>query len=149
MKILPYFDGWLGAELLRYCDARGHELVTHHIDADVAISAGWTTRIKVAGLSCPAINVHPSPLPAFRGARPLIRQLAGFATHSALTVHLMDAGFDTGPILVQRFVTLPRTDNLDDVGDAFRAVLPSTLDCALAALEHAAPQSALARWRTP
>lgn len=57
------------------------------------------------------LNVHPSLLPAHRGLHPQRRALEAGDTESGCTVHLVDAGVDTGPIVLQRRVpVLPGDD---------------------------------------
>ena len=46
------------------------------------------------------VNVHPSLLPEFPGAHAVEEQLAAGVAESGATVHLVDAGVDSGPILV-------------------------------------------------
>lgn len=55
------------------------------------------------------INVHPALLPAFPGARPIEDQIAYGVKVSGVTVHFVDDGVDTGPIILQEAVTLPYT----------------------------------------
>lgn len=50
------------------------------------------------------INVHPSLLPAFPGAHAVADQLAAGVRESGCTVHLVDEGVDSGPILLQERV---------------------------------------------
>jgi methionyl-tRNA formyltransferase len=47
------------------------------------------------------LNLHPSLLPAFRGPNPIEDQLAAGEQTTGITLHLMDATADTGPILLQ------------------------------------------------
>jgi phosphoribosylglycinamide formyltransferase 1 len=47
------------------------------------------------------VNVHPSLLPQFPGARAVEEQLAAGVAESGATVHLVDEGVDSGPILAQ------------------------------------------------
>jgi phosphoribosylglycinamide formyltransferase 1 len=47
------------------------------------------------------VNVHPSLLPAFPGAQPLEDALAARVETTGVTVHLVDEGVDTGPVLRQ------------------------------------------------
>ena len=57
------------------------------------------------------INTHPALLPAFPGAHAVRDTLAAGATVTGSTVHLVDAGVDTGPVLAQREVpVLPGDD---------------------------------------
>lgn len=70
------------------------------------------------------VNVHPSLLPAFPGAHPVEDQLAAGVHESGATVHLVDAGIDSGPILAQeRVPVLP--------GDT-----PETLHKRIKSVEH-------------
>jgi phosphoribosylglycinamide formyltransferase-1 len=55
------------------------------------------------------INIHPSLLPAFPGAHPLPDALAYGVKVSGTTVHFVDEGLDTGPIIAQ--VSVPVYDN--------------------------------------
>jgi methionyl-tRNA formyltransferase len=80
------------------------------LDADLAIMAGFNQILKPAALRAlpPVINIHPSLLPAFRGPNPEYWIIAHQATESGVTLHLADAGIDTGPILAQqRFAVEP------------------------------------------
>jgi phosphoribosylglycinamide formyltransferase 1 len=47
------------------------------------------------------LNVHPSLLPAFPGAHAVADQLAAGVSESGCTVHLVDEGIDSGPIVLQ------------------------------------------------
>jgi methionyl-tRNA formyltransferase len=76
---------------------------------DVAVVACFTRRIPPAALAVPRwgfLNLHPSLLPAYRGPQPLFWQLRDGAP-TGTTVHIMDAGLDTGDIAAQTVVTLP------------------------------------------
>ena len=54
-----------------------------------------------------AFNVHPSRLPQYRGPEPLFWTFHDELDHAAVTIHLMDAGADSGPIAAQTPVHLP------------------------------------------
>jgi phosphoribosylglycinamide formyltransferase-1 len=70
------------------------------------------------------VNVHPSLLPQFPGAHSVEEQLAAGVAESGATVHLVDEGVDSGPILAQERVAV-----LD--GDT-----PETLHARIKELEH-------------
>jgi phosphoribosylglycinamide formyltransferase-1 len=53
-----------------------------------------------------AINVHPSLLPAFPGTRPLEDALAAGVTETGVTVHFVDEGVDSGPVIFQEPVPI-------------------------------------------
>ena len=57
------------------------------------------------------INIHPSLLPAFPGKDAHTNVLASGVRVSGCTVHIVDAGMDTGPILAQRRVPVFPTDS--------------------------------------
>jgi len=53
------------------------------------------------------INVHPSLLPAFPGLRATEQAVAAGVRITGVTVHFVDEGVDTGPILLQEAISLP------------------------------------------
>jgi phosphoribosylglycinamide formyltransferase-1 len=53
------------------------------------------------------INVHPALLPAFPGRTPVPDALAYGAKVFGVTVHFVDGGVDSGPVLLQRAIELP------------------------------------------
>jgi len=52
------------------------------------------------------INIHPSLLPAFPGLESWQQALTAGVAETGCTVHLVDAGMDTGPILLQQAVPI-------------------------------------------
>lgn len=66
-----------------------------------AFTARWSGRV---------VNIHPSLLPAFRGLHAQRQALEAGARESGCTVHLVDAGVDTGRILLQRRVPVRAGD---------------------------------------
>ncbi len=66
------------------------------------------------------INVHPSLLPAFPGLHAIEQALAYGVTVFGVTVHFVDAGVDTGPVILQRAVELPGARTPDEVLAALR-----------------------------
>ncbi len=59
----------------------------------------------------PVINVHPSLLPAFPGLKAWQQALDAGATETGVTVHFIDAGLDTGPIIAQEPVPIREGDD--------------------------------------
>ncbi len=80
------------------------------------------------------INVHPSLLPAFPGLEAIEQALAYGVKVFGVTVHFVDAGVDTGPVILQRAVELP---------DAARARRGARRAAPARARAAAATQSAL------
>jgi phosphoribosylglycinamide formyltransferase-1 len=56
------------------------------------------------------LNVHPSLLPKYRGLAPQRRALEAGERESGCTVHLVDEGTDTGPVIVQKRVRIAPGD---------------------------------------
>lgn len=77
---------------------------------DVICVACFSKRIPRAILNIPrfgCLNVHPSLLPANRGPEPLFWTFREGSQLSGVTIHLMDKGMDTGPIVAQEVVDVP------------------------------------------
>lgn len=77
---------------------------------DLVCVACWPWRIPPALLAVPRLgflNLHPSPLPELRGPDPLFWAFQQGRERSAVTLHWMDAGLDTGPIAAQAPFELP------------------------------------------
>jgi phosphoribosylglycinamide formyltransferase 1 len=66
------------------------------------------------------INVHPSLLPSFPGLRAIEQALAYGVKVFGVTVHFVDAGVDSGPVICQRAIELPDARDPDAVHDALR-----------------------------
>ncbi len=102
--------------------------------ADVIVLAGFMRIIKAGLLGAYAgriINIHPALLPAFPGLASWQQALDYGVKVAGCTVHFVDAGTDTGPIIVQRAVPV-----LD--GDT-----PATLHARIQVEEHEAYPAAL------
>ncbi len=58
----------------------------------------------------PALNVHPSLLPEFPGAHAVEEALAAGVAETGVTVHFVDEGVDTGPVVLQEKVAVAPGD---------------------------------------
>lgn len=81
---------------------------------DLTVLAGY---LRIAGptllFAYPRmINLHPSLLPGLRGLGSIRRALAAGLRETGCTVHVVDAGLDTGPVLRQRTVPIQPDDTL-------------------------------------
>jgi phosphoribosylglycinamide formyltransferase 1 len=61
------------------------------------------------------VNVHPSILPAFPGKDAIGQALAAKAKWSGVTVHFVDEGMDTGPIIIQERVKLEKNETRESL----------------------------------
>jgi phosphoribosylglycinamide formyltransferase-1 len=68
------------------------------------------------------VNVHPSLLPAFTGTRPIEDALEAGATETGVTVHYVDAGIDTGPIIEQERVAVVPGETAEELRERLHAV---------------------------
>jgi phosphoribosylglycinamide formyltransferase-1 len=81
---------------------------------DLVVSAGFMKIVGPAVLAAfggRLINTHPALLPAFPGAHAVRDALAAGASVTGATVHVVDAGVDTGPVLAQREVAVLAGDD--------------------------------------
>jgi phosphoribosylglycinamide formyltransferase-1 len=103
-------------------------------EPDLVVSAGFMKIVGPAVLDAFAgrlINTHPALLPAFPGAHAVRDALAAGVTVTGSTVHHVDAGVDTGPVIAQREVpVLPGDDEAtlhERIKDVERALLVQTV----------------------
>lgn len=68
------------------------------------------------------VNTHPSLLPSFPGAHAIREALAHGVKVSGVTVHWVDEGVDTGPIIAQAAVDVRPGDTEDDLRDRIQTV---------------------------
>lgn len=83
---------------------------------DLVVSAGFMKILGpgfLAAIGCPMINTHPALLPAFPGVRAVADALAYGVKVTGATVHLVDTGVDTGPVLAQSAVPVLPGDRVD------------------------------------
>jgi phosphoribosylglycinamide formyltransferase-1 len=66
------------------------------------------------------INVHPSLLPAFPGLRPIADAVEYGVKLFGVTVHYVDEGVDSGAVILQAAIDIPRATDAEAVHDALR-----------------------------
>ena len=94
-------------------DAEISRLIEHHA-AELVVLAGFMKLFQppfVRKYKNRIINVHPTLLPAFPGAHPVADTLAYGVKFTGVTVHFVDEGVDTGPIIAQSVVPVLDTDD--------------------------------------
>jgi phosphoribosylglycinamide formyltransferase-1 len=92
---------------------------------DLVVLAGYMhllTRSFLDRFPDRIVNVHPSLLPAFPGLRAVEEQLAARVTESGATVHLVDVGVDSGPILRQERVPVAAGDTVETLHARIKSV---------------------------
>jgi phosphoribosylglycinamide formyltransferase-1 len=68
------------------------------------------------------LNVHPSLLPAFPGVRAIEQALDYGVKVFGVTVHLVDEGVDTGPVVLQGAIELPDATRPEEVHERLREI---------------------------
>ena len=98
-------------------------LVSH--DVELVVLAGYMQLLSAAFLSAfplRVINVHPALLPAFPGVRAVEQALDYGVKVFGVTVHFVDEGIDSGPIILQQAVELPEATEAAEVREALRPI---------------------------
>jgi methionyl-tRNA formyltransferase len=67
--------------------------------------------------SCPFVNVHYAPLPRYRGRATVNWAVISGEPFTAITIHVVDHGLDTGNVLFQHPVAIDRDDTVGDLYD--------------------------------
>jgi phosphoribosylglycinamide formyltransferase-1 len=101
---------------------------------DCVVLAGFmrlVTPVLLDAFKDRVVNIHPALLPAFPGVHAQKQALAYGVRISGCTVHLVDAGMDTGPIIAQATVPVLDDDTEDTLRDRIlekeHALLPEVL----------------------
>jgi phosphoribosylglycinamide formyltransferase-1 len=92
---------------------------------DLVVSAGFMKIVGPAVLDAfggRLVNTHPALLPAFPGAHAVRDALAAGVEVTGATVHLVDAGVDTGPVLASREVPVLPDDDEERLHERIKTV---------------------------
>jgi phosphoribosylglycinamide formyltransferase 1 len=94
------------------------------LGVDLVVLAGYMQLLSasfIARFPDRVINVHPALLPAFPGIDAVGQALAHGVRITGVTVHFVDEGVDTGPIILQRPVPVPPDRQWDTLEEAIHA----------------------------
>jgi phosphoribosylglycinamide formyltransferase-1 len=97
------------AEMARICEERGVGLIC---------LAGFMRIVKgeiMTRYRGRILNIHPALLPSFRGLDGQKQALEYGVRYSGCTVHFVDEGVDTGPIVIQRVVPVMQDDDVESL----------------------------------
>lgn len=101
------------------------------LGAELVVCAGYMHLLSAPFLERYAghiVNVHPSLLPAFPGTRAIEAALEAGVETTGVTIHLVDAGIDSGPILRQEPVAVePRATLVARIHGVEHRILPEVV----------------------
>jgi phosphoribosylglycinamide formyltransferase-1 len=102
--------------------------------ADLVVLAGYMQLLSpefVARFRNRVINVHPALLPSFPGIDAVQQAIDHGSKVTGVTVHFVDEGVDSGPIIMQRPVVIPSSRDWDETERLIHAteheLLPETI----------------------
>lgn len=124
------------------CDHAMHRLLLDHA-IELVCLAGFMRLLStdfVEQWHRRMLNIHPSLLPAFKGARAIDDALAAGAEESGCTVHYVVPEMDAGPVIMQAAVPVLPSDTKESLSKRIHAqehrIYPQALRYAIEALEQ-------------
>jgi methionyl-tRNA formyltransferase len=116
-------------------------------DADVAVVAAYGLILPQAILDAPkrgCLNIHASLLPRWRGAAPIQRAILAGDAETGISIMQMDAGLDTGAVLLQKRIPIGPTETTGTLHDRLATLGATAIVEAVGQLDHlsARPQPA-------
>jgi methionyl-tRNA formyltransferase len=90
------------------------------LELDVAVVAAYGLILPQAVLDAPrrgCLNIHASLLPRWRGAAPIQRAILAGDSETGICIMQMEAGLDTGPVLLERRIPIGAADTAQDLHD--------------------------------
>ena len=109
------------------------------VRADVLVVAAYGLLLPPAVLNATrlgCINIHASLLPRWRGAAPIERALLAGDQQTGISIMQMDAGLDTGPVLLERRIQIEASDTAGTLRERLANIGAEAIVEALGALER-------------
>lgn len=109
------------------------------LDLDVAIVAAYGLILPQVILDAPrlgCLNIHASLLPRWRGAAPIQRAIMAGDSETGVAIMQMEAGLDTGPVLLAERTQIGPTETAGELHDRLSLIGAGLMVRALAALER-------------
>ena len=147
VKVLAIERGIPVLQPARLRDAGWPERLAEHA-ADVAVVVAFGQILPRPVLDVPprgSINVHASLLPRYRGAAPIAWSIIRGERETGITTFQMDAGMDTGPLLLQRPTAIGAEETAGELAERLAVLGAEVLLETLARLHT--PDAAPARFR--
>lgn len=115
------------------------------LQLDAAVVAAYGLILPEAMLAAPArgcLNIHASLLPRWRGAAPIQAAIMAGDTETGITIMQMDAGLDTGPMLLRESIPITERTTAPELQASLAALGASLIVRTLANDPSAVPQPA-------
>lgn len=106
-------------------EAFEEELIRHLADVDLVVLAGFMRVLSpsfVRHYAGRILNIHPALLPAFPGTDAIGQAWRAGVKTTGVTVHLVDEGVDTGPVVLQREVPIKPGETLEGLTEKIHSV---------------------------
>jgi methionyl-tRNA formyltransferase len=114
------------------------------LDADVAVVVAYGLILPQAVLDMPAkgcLNIHASLLPRWRGAAPIHRAIMAGDAQTGVCIMQMEAGLDTGPVLLRRETDIGPHETTAELHDRLSVIGAEGIVAALGALDTLTPSA--------
>lgn len=114
------------------------------LNADVAVVVAYGLILPQAILDAPArgcLNIHASLLPRWRGAAPIHRAIMAGDAETGVGIMQMEAGLDTGPVLLEKRVSIGSEETTGDLHDRLSDVGAKAIVEALSRIDELSPQT--------
>jgi methionyl-tRNA formyltransferase len=113
------------------------------LGAEVAVVVAYGLILPQPVLDAPrqgCLNIHASLLPRWRGAAPIHRAVMAGDAETGVCIMRMEAGLDTGPVLLRQALPIGPTDTTGDLHDRLAALGADLILQALAGLDRLVPE---------
>ena len=113
------------------------------LNADAAVVVAYGLLLPQAILDAPRLgcfNIHASLLPRWRGAAPIQRAIMAGDAHTGVCIMQMEAGLDTGPVLMRKATVIGDQDTAATLHDRLSEIGAGLIVAALEELPTAVPQ---------
>ncbi|MCB1353209.1 MAG: methionyl-tRNA formyltransferase [Rhodobacteraceae bacterium] len=114
------------------------------LGADLAVVVAYGLILPQAVLAAPArgcLNIHASLLPRWRGAAPIQRAIMAGDAETGVCIMQMEAGLDTGPVLLRESLAIGPEDTAGDLHDRLAGLGAELIVAALAELDGLRPEA--------
>jgi methionyl-tRNA formyltransferase len=117
--------------------------ILERLAPDVMVVAAYGLILPPAVLAVPkrgCLNIHASLLPRWRGAAPIQRALLAGDARTGISIMQMDAGLDTGPVLLEKARAIGPRETAGDLTDALAQLGAQAIVEALARIDELRPR---------